>query len=374
MIVGIDGNEANFDLKVGVHQMAFEILWGLYKLEDIKKEGNKYIIYLKNPPNSDLPKEKSYWQYKIIQGKRIWIVTKLMPELILRPHVDVFLALSHYLPPFARVPMVCCITDLGYLKFSGQFRKYDFWQLKAWTAISVIVSKYIIAISNSTKQDIVRHYPFAKNKVQTIYLGSDEKIYNKYTPQKLIRETLNNYRITKKYILFLSTLKPSKNVEGLLEAFKLVRKHHSIQLVIGGKKGWLYDSIFKKVKELSLEKDVVFTDWLPDKERSALMSGAKIFVLPSYWEGFGIDVLNAFSSGVPVVVSSVASLPEVAGKAGFYVNPSNPKEIAKQIENILNMNPTEYTNLVGKGFLQLQKFSWDKTAEAVLVLLEKTVN
>ncbi len=374
MIVGIDGNEANSGKKVGVHQMAFEILWGLYKLEDTKKRANKYIIYLKNPPSDDLPRENSYWNYKIISGQRLWMLTKLMPDLIRKHEPDVFLSLSHYLPLFAPMPMLCCITDLGYLKFTAQFKKYDYWQLKVWTAISVIVSKYIISISNSTTEDIVRHYPFAKNKVKTVHLGPDDKIYNKNLSKEYISKTLKNYRISKNYIVFLSTLKPSKNIEGLIEAFSTVRKHHSVQLVIGGKKGWMYNSIFKKVKEMSLENDVIFTDWLPDKERAAVMAGAKIFVLPSFWEGFGIDVLNAFSCGIPVIVSNVASLPEVAGKGGLYADPNKTAEIADRIENVLNMSSSEYNNLVHKGTLQLQKFSWDKTAKGVLNMLEKAVN
>src|SRR3989344_6652397 len=149
MKIGIDGNEANLENKVGVHQMAFEILWGLYKLEDKNKEGKKYIIYLKNQPNDDMPPERAFWKYKIIPGERLWILLKLIPELYKSKEVEVIFTPSHYVPPISPVPRVCMITDLGYLKFSGQFRKYDYWQLKIWTAISIIVSKYIIAISKS---------------------------------------------------------------------------------------------------------------------------------------------------------------------------------------------------------------------------------
>lgn len=373
MIVGIDGNEANEETKAGVHQMAFEILWGLFKLEDIKSRGHKYIIYLKKEPNKNMPPAKDFWEYKIIPGDRLWILTKLTPELMIHPIANIFFTPSHYLPPVAPLPKVCTITDLGYLKFSGQFRKYDYWQLRLWTAISVIISKYIIVISDSTKKDIVRRYPFANNKTLVVYLAPDVINYNSQIDKNFVRQTLDNYRITKKYIVFMSTLKPSKNIEGLLEAFKMVNKRHLYQLVIVGKKGWLFESIFNKVKELSLEEDVVFTDWISDKERAAVLSGAMVFVLPSFWEGFGIDVLNSFSCGVPVTLSNVASLPEVAGDAGIYFDPKNIVSISNAIKKVLSLNRGEYNVLVDKGYDQVKKFSWDKTAKGVLDTLEKAI-
>lgn len=271
------------------------------------------------------------------------------------------------------MPMVCTITDLGYLNFSGQFKKYDYWQLKYWTAISLIVSKYIICISNSTKENIVRHYPFASIKTKVIYLDADRQNYSSKIDKKFVRQTLEKYRIIKKYIVFMSTLKPSKNIEGLLEAYTLVKKKFSVQLVIVGKKGWLYDKIFKKVVNLKLNNYVVFTDYVSVKERAAILSGAKVFVLPSFWEGFGIDVLNAYLCGIPVVVSDVASLPEVAGDAGIYINPEKPESLVAGIEKVLSFSPEEYNKQVERGFKQLQKFSWEKTAREVVKVLEKFI-
>src|SRR3989344_7819231 len=277
MIVGIDGNEANVKNKVGVHKMAYEILWGLYKLEDKKKWGNQFVIYLKSKPGVDLPTEKPFWKYKILEGGRVWILTRLVPELLFGQKPDVFLTPSHYIPPITSIPIVCMVTDLGYLKFSEQFKKYDYWQLKFWTAISIKISKYIIAISESTKENIVRHYPWALKKIKVVLLAGDRKYYNSKISKNLVRQVLEKYRIKKNYILFMSTLKPSKNVVGLLEAFRKVRDSFNLQLVLVGRKGWFFEDIFKKVSKLKLENDVVFTDYLPDSERAALLAGAKLF-------------------------------------------------------------------------------------------------
>jgi len=372
MIIGIDGNEANIKEKVGVHQYAFYILWGINKLGIEKDSKNTYYIYLKNTPRDDLPKESKYWKYKIIPGKSLWVLTRLMPHLWKSKNLDVIFSPSHYLPPLTRVPSVCTIHDLGYLKFSGQFKKYDYWQLKYWTAISIYISKYIIAVSESTKKDIVRHYPFASKKIKVVHHGYDKHLFRDNISNHVVRRVKKKYQIPKDYLLFLSMLKPSKNIEGLLEAFALSKnKLGDIKLVIAGKKGWLYESIFEKVKQLRLNNDVIFTDYIQESDKVALIKGARVFVLPSFWEGFGMDVINAMASGTPVIVSRIASLPEVAGKAGIYVNPNNVKDISKAILKVLLIPAKEYNMLVNAGLKQVKNFSWEKSARETLDIIKK---
>ena len=378
MIVGIDGNEANIEERVGVNQYAFNLLWGIYKLQGQWKNKHKFIVYLKEKPFPDLPKPTKYFKYKVFPGGGAWIIRKLTPRLLKEsPKPDIFFSPSHYVPVFSPAPRVCSIMDLGYLKFSGQFKKYDFWQLKLWSAYSIFVSKAVIAISNSTKDDILRHYPFASKKVFVTHLAYDKEVFNTNIPDEDVRRVKKSYAIVDDYIVYLSTLKPSKNVEGLLEAFGLLKSKNKIQntkLVIAGKKGWLYESIFERVKALGLTKDIIFTDFVPEEDKAPLIKGAKVFVLPSFWEGFGLDVLNAMACGVPVVVSDAGSLPEVAGEAGVIVNPYKTESIAKGIAKVLSMNDLEYNKLVEKGLRQVQKFSWEKTARRTIEILEKVNN
>jgi len=373
MIIGIDGNEANSENRVGVNQYGYELLWALHRLQDEWKNSIKIIVYLKNQPRADMPPATSHFKYKVLEGRGLWIITKLMPELIWnREKLDVVFSLSHYIPPISRIPRVCTIHDLGYLEFSEQFKKFDFWQLKYWSAYSIFISKAIIAVSNSTKMDIVRHYKFASGKVSVIYHGYDKTRFNPSIDPKDVRRVLNKYSIVNDYVLYLSTLKPSKNVEGILTAWKAIKSDFpSISLVIAGKKGWLYQSIFDKAQKLGL-KDVIFTDFVPEKDKAPLISGARLFVLPSFWEGFGLDALNAMACGVPAVVSKVGSLPEVAGEAGVMVDPYDIESIASGIKKVLSMPEMEYNTLVARGLKQAQKFSWEKTARQTLEVLEKT--
>ncbi len=371
MIIGIDGNEANVKQRVGVNTYAWEVLKNLRKLQDIKSGEHSLIVYLRDKPLRDMPKETQNFKYKIIPGGNFWIITKLMPYLWKNPDgIEILFTPSHYTVPFLPFPRICSIMDLGYLKFSGQFTKKVFWQLKWWSAISIFVSKYIISISESTKKDIVRHYPFSKRKVYVTYPGYDSRKFNTKISPENVRRVKERYHIVDDYIVSIGTLKPSKNIEGLLEAFSiLVSKYPSIQLVIAGKKGWMFDTIFKKAEELGLSKNIIFTGFVPDKDKPVLIAGAKVFVIPSFWEGFGLDVLSAMAVGTPVVATNVASLPEVVGNAGILVDPGDPKSIAQGIGEVLSANGKKYNRIVAAGLLQVKDFSWEKCARETLEII-----
>lgn len=372
MIIGIDGNEANIKNRVGVNTYAYELIKNFWKLQGEWKNRHTLIVYLKEKPLPDMPEETANFRYRIIPGNKVWILTKLMPQLVVnKDKLDVFFSPSHYLPPVASMPLVCSIMDLGYLEFSGQFTKKVFWQLKWWSAMSIFISKAVIAISTSTKDDIVRHYPSAKEKVHVTLLAYDSKSFSRSISENDVRRVKKTYSIVDDYILYLGTLKPSKNVEGLIEAFvDISSKFPKTKLVIAGKKGWMFDSIFSKVKKLNLEGKVIFTDFIPEEDKPGLIKGAKVFVLPSFWEGFGLDVLNAMAAGVAVVASNVGSIPEVVGDAGILIDPKNTGSISEGIQKVLSMTKNDYNSIVKKGIVQANKFSWEKTARETLQILE----
>ncbi len=372
MILGFDGNEANIVNRVGVNEYAFQIITNLQKLSENDENELKLIVYLKEDPLSDLPKETQNFKYKVIKGEGVWILKKLMPDLFFSSDKpDVFFSPSHYIPPMASMPRVCAIMDLGYLKFSGQFKKFDFWQLTVWSAISIFISKAIIAISNSTKNDIVRHYPFAKDKIYVTPLAYDIKRFNDNISSIDVRRIKNRYSIVSDYVLYLGTLKPSKNIEGLIEAFSKLSNENEIKLVIAGKKGWMYESIYKKVKDLGLPDRVIFTDFVSEADKPGLIAGAKVFVLPSFWEGFGLDILNAMACGVPVVASNAGSLPEIVGDAGILVDPESPDDIFRGIKDVLSAPPSQYNKMVEKGLARVKRFSWEECARQTLKIIRE---
>lgn len=372
MKIGIDGNEANIKNRVGVNVYCFELLWALYKIRHEWSKKHQLIVYLKNQPLEDLPPQVSEFKYQLMPGSGMWVVKKLTPYLLKNPDkLDFFFSPNHYGPLIASMPTCIAIMDLGFLEFSGQFKFKDYWQLKLWTAYSVIISKCIISISNSTKKDIVRHYPYAKNKTFVTHLAYDKQKFNQSMSIGDVRRIKKKYSIVNDYILFLGTLKPSKNIEGLLDAWKLISEEfNQLNLVIAGKKGWLYSSIFEKIQNENI-KNVIFTDFLAEEDKPAIIAGAKVFVLASFWEGFGLDVLNALASGVPVVVSDKGSLPEVAGDVGIVVDPYDPSSISQGLKKVLSQSKSEYNRLVAQGLKQAAKFDWNDTARKTLSIIEK---
>jgi glycosyltransferase involved in cell wall biosynthesis len=372
MLIGIDGNEANVSDRMGVNKYAYEIIKNLKKLQENNENPHNLIVYLKNKPVPDMPKESKNFKYKIIEGERMWLIKKFMPFLYsTKEKPDVIFFPSHYSVPFSPIPKVCSIMDLGYLESSGQFSKKTFWQLKYWTANSISTSKYIIAISNATKKDIVRHYPGMEEKIFVTHLGYDAQKFNLNISESEINRVKKKYSIVTDYILYLGTLKPSKNIEGLLDAYSIIADKVPVStLVIAGKKGWMYEKIFQKVQDLALSDKVLFTDFVDEEDKPALIKGAKVFVLPSFWEGFGIDILSAMAVGTPVVASNVGSLPEVTGGAADLVDPEKPKSIARAIMDILNMDVKRYNGIQMSMKLNLMDFSWEKTARETLKILE----
>lgn len=251
--------------------------------------------------------------------------------------------------------------DLGFLLFPDQFTTKDINQLKSWTSYSVRQAAAIIAISEYTKRDIIKFYGRKSEDVHVTYLAHDKQLFK---PTKNIR-VLEKYGIKEPFILFLSSLKPSKNVEGLVKAFSRINLPN-YQLVIAGKKAWMYETIFSLVKQLKLENRVIFTDYVPAADNPIFMSMADVFVLPSFHEGFALPALEAMACGTPVVVSKVANLPEVVGDAVVYVDPDSPDSIGEGILQAIK----DRVRLSRLGLSQAKKFSWSITAQQTLAVLE----
>ena len=364
MRITVDGNEANLENRVGVNQYAAELLNALEKLPESKN--HEWIIYLDKEPLDHLPQPSPQWRYVIGNSGLFGKMTKLW---LASPRPDVYFAPTHYLPPFSPVPMVMSVMDLGYLRFPDQFTKRDFYQLKYWTQWSLHLAKKVLAISESTKNEIISHYPWTRSKVEVTLLGYDKGKFRYPIPESRTKRTKEKYGIRGEYVIYIGTLKPSKNVEGLLKAFKQL-KSTNLSLVIVGKKGWLYESIFNKVQDLNIEDKVIFTDFAKEEEKVDLLAGAKCLVSPSFTEGFGIHVLEAMATGCPVVVSRAGSLPEVVGDAGILVDPQDPESIAKGIDFVVSLPASKYNQLRGVVLKQAQEFSWVKTAQQTLKILK----
>lgn len=378
MLIGIDGNEANVKNRAGVGQYAFELIRHLEKLDS----ENFYSTYLKNEPLPDLPPKRDKWTYQIFGPKKLW--TQLAAPLHLRlfsPKPDVFFTPSHYAPRFCPIPSVISIMDIAFVHFPQMFKKKDLAQLESWTAYSVKQAKKVLTISDFSKKDILEHYKIPEDKVVVTHPGLDRGRFNenvKHETEK-IEEIKKKYKIPENYLIFIGTLQPRKNIVRLVEALKPVLANYpDTNLVVTGminvgRGGWMYKEIFEKVNDLGLIDKVIFTNYVPDEDVPYLLAGAKAYILPSLYEGFGIPVVEAMAIGLPVVVSNASSLPEITEDAGIYVEPYNVQSITDGIKKVLSLTEGQRKTLIEKGFAQAKKFDWIECAKKTLEVLKEVV-
>lgn len=240
---------------------------------------------------------------------------------------------------------------------------------KNWTSYSVKKAKKVITISESSKDDIIKYYKVKAEKVVVVPLGL-KKIEDSMNEQK----SLSGFGVEGKYILFVGTIQPRKNIRKLIEAYsKLSKKEKKeYQLVIVGKKGWLYEPIFKAPDEYGVKDRVVFLDYVKDEELPAFYKKASLFVLPSLYEGFGLPVLEAMRYDCPVAISNVSSLPEAGGDAAIYFDPENVDDIKNKIEKVLESEKLQ-KEMIEKGRNHYKKFTWEKSAKKVMDAIEEVV-
>ncbi|MCL5439119.1 MAG: glycosyltransferase family 4 protein [Patescibacteria group bacterium] len=372
MIIGIDGNEANVEKRVGIGEYAFELLeqFSEFKIQNSRLDSAKraeFRIYLKEPPRNELPKEDESWEYRIVKPKRFWTQIGLPLDLYLhKPRPDVFFTPTHYSPRFSPVPTVISIMDLSYIHFPEMFAKKDLYQLRNWTSYSAKKAKKILTISKASKDDIIKTYGLPENRVMVTYPGIKQALSNGHGALNM-EEIKKKYGISSNYILFVGTLQPRKNIVKLIEAFS---KISNLTLLIVGKKGWMYEEILEAPIKFGVEKNVKFLEFVSNDELKTLYKNALCFVLPSLYEGFGLPILEAMVNGCPVLTSNVSSLPEAGGDAALYFDPKNPKDIASKIQRVIEDKKLR-TEMIKKGYDQARKFSWEKTARETLDVLGK---
>jgi len=368
MIIGIDGNEANIEHKVGIGEYAYQLLCQFHEMASQRKD-LQFKIYLKSGPRVEMPVPTENWRYQIVRPKKFWTQIGLPLKLFMETKKpDVFFSPSHYAPRFSPVPTAISIMDLSYIHFPELFTKHDLYQLVNWTKYSAHNAKKIFTISNYSRDDIIKTYGKDPKDVITTYLGIKQTSGGK-NKELSMDELKKKFGIDSGYILFVGTLQPRKNIAKLIEAFAKI-KDKKVKLVVVGKKGWLWEEIIQAPEKYGVTDRVKFLDFVNDKDLPSLYKNAICFVLPSLYEGFGLPVLEAMKQGCPVLISNVSSLPEVGGDAAIYFNPKDSDDIAKKIDQVVS-DKILREEMVKKGYNQIKKFSWEKTAKQTLQVLEE---
>ncbi|HEB13799.1 MAG TPA: glycosyltransferase family 1 protein, partial [candidate division WWE3 bacterium] len=258
--------------------------------------------------------------------------------------------------------------DLSFLHVPQYVTKLNEIFLRYFVSVSAKRADHLIANSEYTKQDIVDTYKVPENRVTVAYPGVDRKQF-KPASKSQIAKVREAYGLEKPFILYLGTLEPRKNIVSILKAYASLENREDFNLVLAGKRGWMYGELFKQVGELGIEEDVVFTGFVPDEDKPALLSAAEVFVYPSFFEGFGMPVAEAQACGTPVITASVTSLPEAGGDAALYVDPYKTDELADSLRKLLGSSSLR-EELSAKGAKHAKKFDWTVSAEKVISVFE----
>lgn len=302
--------------------------------------------------------------------RRIWSILPLGYNTLLNSHSDIYHFFDYIVPPKIKGKVITTIHDMTYILYPEMVEKKTMERIKKGIGYSVNRADKIITVSESSKKDIIKCLGVDATKIEVVYNGVEYECFsNSYTKEQQCK-VKSKYNLPDKYILYMGTLEPRKNIESIISAFSILISNDKIysdkiKLVIAGKKGWLYESIFNQVQKLALEDKVIFTDYIEEEDKPLIYHMADMFVFPSIYEGFGIPVVEAMASSVPVITSTSSSLPEVAGDAAILVEPKDIDSMAKAMNKILEDEELRKF-MIEKGHAQAKKFNWESSAEKLV--------
>lgn len=338
----------------------------LYHLADVDQD-NRYSVFLGDRRFSGDERLRLQISRLPTEHPEVRILWEqiIQPAVLVSQQIDLLHAPAFVVPLLSVCPTVVTIHDLSFIHFPEAFRPWKRLYLSRFTAWSVRKAQRVIAVSESTRQDVISCFGLPAGQVEVVHNGVDGRF------RPLPEADVESFRLRRglpgRFILFIGTLEPRKNLETLLRAFALLlAKYRNSpgdlpRLIIGGAKGWYYERVFATVEELELTRYVIFPGYITQEELPWWYGAATLFVYPSYYEGFGLPVLEAMRCGTPVITSNASALAEVAGEAGLLVEPMDAEGLAEAIYRLLQ-DGTSSAQLRQLGLDRSARFSWERTA------------
>lgn len=384
MRIGVDIRCLLTGQKSGIEQYTIKLLEYLLQL-DYK---NTYVLFYVSYRNIDEKMDQLVQEYPFLAKDNVeiktlkWINFPLLLHALWKPlewpKVDkicggldiMWLPSPRLLPVSSKCRLIITFHDLIFELFPQFYtRQSRLWQWQMNYPYLARMATNILTISKSTKNDLIKLYEISPEKIKIVYAGVDE-LYFRNPDIETTEQLRKKFKINDQFIYYIGSLEPRKNILSIIRSLHYfyeskALKSDKIKLVISGSKSWLTNTIFDEIKKLGLENKVIFTGTVSEVEKIAFLHMAQVFVFPTFYEGFGLPVLEAMAAGCPVITSNVSSLPEVTDGAAVLVDPNNQSEINLALEKVL-LN-AQFANLLAtKGKLQAKKFSWTKTALTTL--------
>lgn len=368
MLIGIDGIPLR-DIKTGVGHYTFELAKSLALASptdqlEIISPFSFFQLNQSEHGREKLPPNLRFTHVEVNLLERNWWTVGL-PRYIKRRSLTLFHGTNFDIPLWKRCPTILTVHDLSVYLYPETHEARHVRRSRRRLPLMARIATKIITHSESVRHEVVEHLHVAREKVVPIPAAA-RSIFRPLPPEQTV-ETRKRLGVEDEFLLFVGTIEPRKNLLILLSAYReLLRATESCpQLVIVGKKGWLTDELFTRLRELEIEERVNLTGYLSDDDLCALYSSCRIFIYPSIYEGFGLPPLEAMACGAPVITTSIPSIMEVAEGAACLVAPASVDDLAQSIISLLR-DEKERQRLSSNGLKRAREFSWDRTAQLML--------
>jgi glycosyltransferase involved in cell wall biosynthesis len=359
MLIGIDASRAFITQRTGVEEYSHQIIKRLIPL--LSKD--QVVLYVRNNQSVDfiLPEN---WKIKKIKQPYLWTQIGLSLELLFHS-VDVLFVPAHTVPLVHPKNTIVVIHGLEYEfcpeAYSFQARLYMRWSIKN----SCRWAKKIVAVSENTKKDLMKLYRVLEDKIEVIYEGYNGEL-------RTADYKLQNRNILNPYLLFVGRLEERKNIVGIIKTFEILKEQYKLshKLVLAGNFGYGKEKIQESISNSNFKKDIILPGYISESEKWEILKNADVFLFPTFYEGFGIPILEAQSVGVPVVAGDNSSMPEITEKSAILVDSKNAEQIANAVYKIITDEAFK-EDIIEKGYKNAERFSWEKCANEIAKILTK---
>jgi glycosyltransferase involved in cell wall biosynthesis len=302
-----------------------------------------------------------------------WWYDIKIPLMLKKYKADVFVSCDGFCSLSTRVPQCLVVHDLAFLHYPSFISKTHLLFYKRYTPFFLKKATVVATVSQFSKNDILKHYKIPADKINVVYSASKD-IFHPLSAD-IRQQTRDQYTDGKNYFVYAGAIHPRKNLVNLLKAFSVFKKRQKSnwKLVLSGRLAWKNNEFREKLKTYKYRDDVVLTGYVADDELVKIIGSAYALVYPSFWEGFGVPVLEAMRSQVPVITSRGSSMQEIAGDAALYADPADHADIADKMM-LLYKDETLSDKLVAKGSEIVQQFTWDRTADLLWTSIIKAAD
>lgn len=364
MKIGIDGSRAFIKKRTGIEEYSYQVIKHLIPW----LEKDEVVLYVKKSQSVDFDLPKN-WKIKKLWFPRFWTQLRLSLEMILHPVDELFIP-AHTVPFLHPAKTTVVIHGLEYEIYPKAYSLLERVYMRFVIKNSCKWASKVVCVSENTKRDVMRLYGTAENKIRVIYEGYSGKVDGAESMNIFGYAKKESCEANKPYVLFVGRIEERKNVKGIVEAFDILKEKYGVnhKLLLVGKPGYGYESIKKRIGNSKFNKDILEMGYVSDDEKWEILKCAEAFIFPTFYEGFGLPILEAQNALVPVVTSRVSSIPEIADDAVMYADPTDHQSIAENVHVLLS-NKIAKDDMVRRGYDNVKRFSWAECARDIAALL-----